>query len=47
MKIQLKGSQYSLTLSKKIIEAIGWSKGDEIDIKLAGKDKLELVRRKA
>ena len=35
MKLQFdKNNQYKLTLPKALIEAKGWKKGDEIDIKL-------------
>jgi len=36
--------QYSLTLSKKIIEGMGWQKGDNIKVGIADQNKLELVR---
>tara|TARA_B100000315_G_C14256346_1_gene442092 strand:+ start:484 stop:633 length:150 start_codon:yes stop_codon:yes gene_type:complete len=35
VKLQFdQNKQYKLTLPKKILEAIGWKKGDEIDIEL-------------
>jgi len=44
MRIQKSGDQFSITLPKKIIEAMDWGKGDNIEIKISGKNKLELVR---
>jgi len=36
--------QYFLTLHKKIIEGMGWQKGNNIKVDIAGKNKLELMR---
>lgn len=44
MKIQLKNTQFSITLPKKVVEGMGWKKGDKVEVRIAGKDKLELVR---
>ena len=44
MKIQLNKDQYFLTLPKKIIEGMGWKKGDKLQVRIAGKNKLELVK---
>ena len=44
MKIQKNVDQFFLTLPKKVIEGIGWKKGDSIQVKIAGKNKLELVK---
>jgi len=44
MKIQKNVDQYFLTLPKKVIEGMGWQKGDKIKVDIAGKNKLELVR---
>ena len=44
MKIQKNVDQYFLTLPKKIVEAMGWEKGDKVEVKVAGKDKLELIK---
>ena len=44
MKIQKNDDQYFLTLPKKIVEGMGWQKGDEVRVDIAGKDKLVLVK---
>lgn len=44
MKIQMAGDQYSLTLPKKVIEGMGWGKGDTLKVEIAGKNRLELVK---
>ncbi len=44
MRIQQNVDQYFLTLPKKIVEGMNWKKGDVVNISIAGKDKLLLVR---
>lgn len=44
MKIQKNVDQYIITLPKKIVEGMGWDKGDDLEFKIAGKNKLELVK---
>ena len=44
MIVQKSGLQFSLTLPKAVIEGIGWDKGTKVQVKIAGKDRLELVR---
>lgn len=44
MKIQKNVDQYFLTLPKKLVEAMGWNKGDKVEFKVAGKKKLELEK---
>ncbi|MBI2142068.1 AbrB/MazE/SpoVT family DNA-binding domain-containing protein [Candidatus Woesearchaeota archaeon] len=33
-KLQFDGRQFKLTLPKKILEALGWEKGDEVVVEL-------------
>jgi hypothetical protein len=44
MRLQEKNGQFMLTLPRAVIDGIGWKKFDEIQIKIAGKDRLELVK---
>lgn len=44
MILQERGKQFTLTVPKRVVEGLGWKKGDRIVIKIGGKDKLELVR---
>lgn len=44
MKIQKNVDQYFLTLPKKLVEAMGWIKGDKVEFKVVGKKKLELEK---
>jgi len=44
MILQKKNEQYFLTIPKKLVEALDWEKEDTIEIKIAGKNRLELVR---
>lgn len=47
MKLSLAPNRsYKITLPKKLIEAIEWKQGDDIDIKLDGKDILLRNRSK-
>ena len=39
-----KNGQFYMTLPKAVIEGIGWQKGDRILVRIAGKDRLELLR---
>lgn len=36
--LQFTGSHYFLTIPKKLVEAKGWKKGDEIDVSLINGD---------
>jgi len=42
MRIQKSGDQYSITLPKKLIEAMGWKKGNKVEFIVAGKSRLEM-----
>jgi len=44
MKLQKKNNQHFLTVPLALIQAMGWDKGTELTFKVAGKDRLELVR---
>ncbi len=44
MILQERGKQFTLTLPKSVIEAMGWKKGNKVEVRVASKDKLELVR---
>ena len=41
-KLQFDGRQYKLTLPKKLLEALGWKKGDIIEIELDSAGKIAL-----
>lgn len=46
MKLQFdKNNQYKLTLPKVLIEAKGWKKGDEVEIKLEEKGGIVLRKK--
>jgi len=46
MKLQeLKPGTYSIYLPKNIVEGMDWGKGDELETKILGKDRLELRRK--
>lgn len=46
MKLQFdKNNQYKLTLPKVLLEAKGWKKGDEIEIRLDDKGNMLLRKR--
>ncbi len=46
MKLQYdQNKQYKLTLPKALIEAKGWQKGDEIELKLDEKGNIILKKR--
>lgn len=48
MKLQeLRPGIFGLYLPSKIIKGIGWKKGDNIDVTIGGKNKLELSRTEA
>lgn len=44
MKLQKKNDQFFLTLPKKILEGMGWDKGDKIEVKIDGKNAIRLVK---
>jgi len=39
---QTKNGQYVLTLPRNLVSALGWTKGQDLKISVAGKDRLEL-----
>lgn len=45
MKIQERNGQYTLTLSKPLVEGLRWGKGTVIRAEIVGKDALKLVRQ--
>ncbi|MFC1728032.1 AbrB/MazE/SpoVT family DNA-binding domain-containing protein [Nanoarchaeota archaeon] len=46
MKLQFdQNKQYKLTLPKALIEAKGWGKGDEIELKLDEKGNIILIKK--
>jgi bifunctional DNA-binding transcriptional regulator/antitoxin component of YhaV-PrlF toxin-antitoxin module len=45
-KLQFDGKQYKLTMPKKLLEAIGWRKGDKINFEL-DEDRNILLRKNA
>ena len=44
MILQNKNGQYFLTVPKNLAEGMGWKAGDVLTFKIAGKDRLELVK---
>lgn len=44
MKIQKNVDQYFITLPKKIVEGMGWAKGDTLRVDIDGKNALRLVK---
>lgn len=38
--------QYSVTIPTKLIQAMGWKKGDNVDFEVIGRDKLKMERAK-
>ena len=44
MKLQKKNNQYFLTVPLALIQAMSWDKGTDLTFKVAGKDRLELVK---
>lgn len=46
MKLQQAGKrhQFSIFLPKGVVDALGWKKSDNITVKVAGKNRLELVK---
>jgi bifunctional DNA-binding transcriptional regulator/antitoxin component of YhaV-PrlF toxin-antitoxin module len=43
MKLQWASSKYIITVPKKMVEARGWEKGEELEWKINEDNKLELV----
>lgn len=45
MKLQrFSEKQFFLCLPKAVIEGLGWEKGDDIKVRIGGKNRLELVK---
>jgi hypothetical protein len=44
MKLQEKNGQFSLTLPKAVIRGLGWQKEDVILVRIAGANKIELMK---
>jgi len=44
MKLQKAGGQFSITVPKKLVEALKWDKGVTLRFEIGGKDTLKLVK---
>ena len=42
MKLRRVGNTLSVTIPKRVAEAMGWNEGDEVKVQIAGRDALRL-----
>ncbi|MFH0860503.1 MAG: hypothetical protein V1921_04830 [Candidatus Altiarchaeota archaeon] len=45
MKLQESKGKYSIFLPTRIVEGFSWKKGQELEVKILGKDRLEIRKR--
>jgi len=44
MLLQERNRQFTVTLPRKVLEGLGWAKGDKLAVQITGKNRLELVK---
>ncbi|MEE9174064.1 MAG: AbrB/MazE/SpoVT family DNA-binding domain-containing protein [Thermoplasmata archaeon] len=44
MKLRRVGNTLIVTIPKRVAEAMGWKEGDEVQVRVAGRDVLRLFR---